>query len=98
MIDWTITFHEAVCDHEIEELADHATFHGIDDFTVTESRRIIKAETVRDDDAINWIASWLGQSIYAVEIIAQIKEERVYWPEFEDEDEPIYTVRLESDD
>ena len=60
MIDWTITFHDAVCDHEIEELADHATFHGIDDFTVTESRRIIKAETVRDDDAINWIASWLG--------------------------------------
>ena len=98
MIDWTITFHEAVCDHEIEELADHATFHGIDDFTVTESRRIIKAETVRDDDAINWIASWLGQSIYAVEIIAQIKEERVYWPEFEEEDEPKYTVRLESDD
>ena len=98
MIDWTITFHDAVCDHEIEELADHATFHGIDDFTVTESRRIIKAETVRDDDAINWIASWLGQSIYAVEIIAQIKEERVYWPEFEEEDEPKYTVRLESDD
>ena len=98
MIDWTITFHDAVCDHEIEELADHATFHGIDDFTVTESRRIIKAETVRDDDAINWIASWLGQSIYAVEIIAQIKEERVYWPEFEEEDEPKYTVRLEKDD
>ena len=98
MIDWTITFHDAVCDHEIEELADNATFHGIDDFTVTESRRIIKAETVRDDDAINWIASWLGQSIYAVEIIAQIKEERVYWPEFEEEDEPKYTIRLESDD
>ena len=98
MIDWTITFHDAVCDHEIEELADHATFHGIDDFTVTESRRIVKAETVRDDDAINWIASWLGQSIYAVEIIAQIKEERVYWPEFEEEDEPKYTIRLESDD
>lgn len=98
MIDWTITFHDAVCDHEIEELADHATFHGINDFTVTESRRIIKAETVRDDDAINWIASWLGQSIYAVEIIAQIKEERVYWPEFEEEDEPKYTVRLEKDD
>ena len=98
MIDWTVIFHSAVHDHELEELADNASHHGIIDFTVTESRRILRAETERDDDAINWIAAWLGQSIFQVEEIAQIKEERVYWPEFETEEEPVYTVRLEQDE
>lgn len=87
MVDWTITLHAALCDSEVAELGATASDHGISDFAVTKNRRIISAETERDDDSLLWITQWVADALYEVEVIAQIKEERIYWPEFGTEEE-----------
>lgn len=97
MIDWTITLHSSLADAEVEELAVTASEHGIEDWTITESGRIIKAETPREDDSINWIAEWLAEALFEVEVIAQIKEERIYWPEFDDGEELVIDLRLDTE-
>ena len=89
MIDWTITLHDPLSDQEITELGATASEHGISDFAVNASRRIIRAETEREDEAVLWVTQWTADALFAVESIAQIKEERIYWPEFEDEEPRI---------
>lgn len=94
MVDFQIILHNSISDEEVVELSNSASEHGINDFTVTPSRRIITAETEREDAALTWVVGWLSEALFAVEDIAYIEEKRIYWPEFVEAEEPLFEVDL----
>lgn len=99
IIDWTVTFYSGLADAEVEELAVSASEYGVEDFAFTTNKRVLRAETAREDEAIYWIVEWLAESLFETEIIAQIKEERIYNPVFEgdEEYEPMFEFTPDND-